>query len=265
MTRVTLRRLLVGTVLLAAWTTVGCSSAVLPGRSPALADDVAELKRRVLELQRQTTQREIEVERLRNRIAELEAALGTGTSSRRPAATEPPAPSRDDTPPVRATDQPILEEVDLPDEPDAPDEAPGPATSEAGPEREPVPVSDAGQAVYDRGYTLYHQGRYLDAESTFQRFLAEHGNTDLADNARYWIGEARYARGDLPGALAAFRETVQRHPTGNKVPDALLKAGQALEDLGDRESSREMYRELVRRFPASDAAAVAERRLNSMP
>jgi tol-pal system protein YbgF len=126
-------------------------------------------------------------------------------------------------------------------------------------------VTPAAQALYDRGYTLFHQGKYLDAEATFQQFLHSHPATDLTDNAQFWIGEARYARDDLRGALAAFRETVERYPAGNKVADALLKAGQCLEGLGDLEGARASYREVIERFPGSAAAAVGEERLEAMP
>jgi tol-pal system protein YbgF len=119
--------------------------------------------------------------------------------------------------------------------------------------------------LYDRGYSLYHQGHFVDAESSFQRFLQANTGSELADNAQYWIGECRYARSDLRGALAAFRETVERYPKGNKVPDALLKAGQSLEGLGDVEGARVTYREVVRRFPGTAAAAVAEERRAKLP
>jgi len=46
------------------------------------------------------------------------------------------------------------------------------------------PVEPAAQALYDRGYSLFHQGRYLDAEATFQRFLQAYSETDLSDNAQ---------------------------------------------------------------------------------
>jgi tol-pal system protein YbgF len=123
----------------------------------------------------------------------------------------------------------------------------------------------ATQALYDRGYTLFHQGRYVDAEASFQRFLQANPTNELADNAEYWIGECRYSRGDLRGALAAFRETVQRYPEGNKVPDALLKAGQCLESLGNVAEARLTYKEVIRRFSGSAAAAVAEERQAKLP
>jgi tol-pal system protein YbgF len=123
----------------------------------------------------------------------------------------------------------------------------------------------ATQALYDRGYTLFHQGRYVDAEASFQRYLQANPANELSDNAEYWIGECRYSRGDLRGALAAFRETVERYPDGNKVPDALLKAGQSLEGMGDVEGARVTYKEVIRRFAGSAAAVVAEERQAKLP
>lgn len=271
-------------LLLAATVTGGCGTSVLPGNDPAVAQDVARLKERVVELQRQAAVSEIELERLRGKVERLEAQL----AGRAPAAsaTTPPAsrsvpvqPPRVETPPVERIEpgrveparpretEPILEEIEIEDDeldrPQRPSDTPPPTDARPAPSGAAV-TADA-QALYDRGYTLYHQGKYLDAETTFQQFVASYGATDLADNALYWIGEARYARGDVRGALAAFRETVQRYPEGNKIPDALLKAAQALEALGDTEGSRETYRELADRFPGSAAAAVAEERLRSMP
>ncbi|HEV3076676.1 MAG TPA: tol-pal system protein YbgF [Thermoanaerobaculia bacterium] len=127
------------------------------------------------------------------------------------------------------------------------------------------PVTPAVQALYDRGYTLYHQKHYVDAESSFQRFLQAEPKSELADNAQYWIGECRYSRGDMRGALAAFRETVARYPAGNKTADALLKAGMSLENLGDKEAARNTYQEVLKRYPGTAVAAVAEERRAKLP
>jgi tol-pal system protein YbgF len=126
-------------------------------------------------------------------------------------------------------------------------------------------VTPAVQALYDRGYTLYHQKHYVDAEASFQRFLQAEPQSELADNAQYWIGECRYSRGDMRGALAAFRETVSRYPQGNKAPDALLKAGMSLEALGDREGARNTYQDVLHRYPGTAVAAVAEERRAKLP
>src|SRR5215208_1408165 len=179
---------------------------------------------------------------------------------------QPPPPRRPAPPatvPVKPAPAPSTA---APANPPAPRPAP-PAAGTANPGEEALPetFSPANQVLYDRGYTLYHQGRYVDAEASFQRFLQANPGSELADNAQYWIGECRYSRNDVKGALAAFREVIERFPKGNKVADAMLKAGQCLEAMGDVEGARVTYREVGRRFAGTAAAAVADERRAKLP
>jgi tol-pal system protein YbgF len=247
----------------------GCTS-VLAGADTSSAE-VRELKQRVLELQRQVTVHQVEIERLRRRVAEME-----GEPAPPPLPVPPPPRSFDQgtlppPPPPARIEESDLEAVRI-DTPPSPPVSPGLTAEEAAPPALPAPVNDPGapvpaegQRLYDEGYTLYHQGRYVDAENRFRRFLQEHGDTNLGDNAQFWIGAARFARGDRQGALSAFLETVDRYPEGNKVPDALFKAGQCLEALGDRERARYTYQEVAQRFPGTTAALNAEAALRAEP
>lgn len=302
---------LILTLLLA----TGCSSALSPQRSNNSASEIEELKRRVLELQKQSTVHELEIDRLRQRLATLEGpdanrrsrATDDNSPERLAATRRTPSPPRrviEETPPEPPR-QPRIDESNLdeeafgqPVEPPLGSNTNGRAGSERGeanppgantpstntpsaavrtvpppgqtPEPTPTPQNNAdpvpaeAQALYDQGYTRYHEGRFIDAESTFRRFLQSYSNTDLADNAQYWIGESRYARKDFQGALSAFRETVQRFPDGNKVPDAMIKAGQCFEELGDRSAARDTYREVMERFPNSVAAVAAAEYLEEL-
>lgn len=243
--------------------------------------DVAEMKERILELQEQSAMTQVEMDRLREQVNSLEKRLGGGETA---AVSPESSPSRSESPaqvppPGAAgnTDRAPIEESDL--EPAAAGAAVGTTASQEEPLSETgeveamlgteapatlQPVEPAAQALYDRGYTLYHQGKYLDAEASFQRFLQAYPATELSDNAQFWIGESRYARGDIRGALAAFREVVQKYPDGNKVPDALIKEGDCLEKLGDRDGARDRYNEVKRRFPDSGAAVMAADRLTDL-
>ena len=255
---------------LSALLAAGCvSTARPPGARPAAA--TPDVESRVAELERQAKMAEVELRRLRVQVAELQAELegrsagaGWAESSAAPRAQPIPNPPRAE---VESTDL-VIE-----------DGSPGPGVVRArppgldesfegsrgeSPSSLPVPLDGAAQALYDRGYTLYHQERFIDAETAFQRFLQAHADTDLADNALYWIGESRFARSDLRGALAAFDEAVERFPEGNKVPDALLKAGDCLERLGDRERARANYERILQRFPASAASERARERLDRL-
>lgn len=255
----------------AAGLALSCASTpTLPAKDRAVREEVRDLRRMVVELQRKAAVSEVELARLREKVAQLESAPPSGVAVREPAveaAPRRPAPREvviPSPPPVRP-----IEEADLEDDLDDPEVLPEPAPPVAEPSRaaappELEPVDASAQALYDRGYTLYNQGEYVEAEASFQRFLSAHPETDLSDNALYWIGESRYARRDLRGALSAFRESVHRFPRGNKVPDALLKAGQCLEELGDAASARASYREIERRFPDSAAALIAAERIRSL-
>jgi tol-pal system protein YbgF len=273
------RRGLAAGLLLLLPLAAGCGSTLRPAAAgERTAADLAEIKQRLLEIQRVTTMTRVQLEELERRVATLEQRAGItppprprpSSSVPPPAAGRPPQTARPaplETQPIERTDEGIEEsdlvevEVEMEEEPAGAGAANAPPT----PDASAAPISTAAQALYDRGYTLYHQGRYLDAEASFQRFLQAYGDTDLADNAQYWIGESREARGDVTGALAAYREVVSRYPRGNKVPDALLKAGQSLEQLGDSESARDSYRQVLESFPNSAAALAAEERLERMP
>lgn len=240
-----------------------------PPRASRPSDDVEELKRRVLELQRKAAMAEVELDRLRRQVADLESrlaedggALGVTSSDAAEAETY--------VPPAAVEESDLeTEPVELPEkaqsvaafEEDVAEAAPAPAPEEGGAGAY-EPISAAAQALYDRGYTLYHQGRYVDAETSFQQFLQGNPGTELTDNAQYWVGECRFARGDFQGALAAFQMTVDRFPRGNKVADAILKMGDAHQALGESERARERWEEVRRRFPGSAAAAVADDRLS---
>ncbi len=243
-------------VALALVASVGCSPALF---SPVERQEpeAEEMRQRIVELQREAQASEAELERLRRQVAELEARLAERGADATVAAAQP---VWDDGTGGEGAAPEAIESSDIP--PPGVPPAARPVGSEPAPA--PVPLSAEAQELYDRGYTFYHRSLYLDAESAFQQFLSAHPTSDLADNAHYWIGEARFARADYRGALAAFRETINRYPEGNKVPDALLKEADCLARLGDVAGARETYAEVIRRYPASAAAMTAEERRSEL-
>lgn len=238
------------------------ATAILVSIGPAMADrrgdqsvrdqEIEQLKERNLRLRQQAAMDRVEIERLRQEVERLQAALG---DARTPALTAP-VEAEPRGPVVRPG--PRIESSEL-EEPPAPTRVPVPPPATA--------AGGAGgdlQAIYDEGYTLFHQERYDEAEARFKTFLAGSGDSDLADNAQFWVGECRFARGDFQSALTAFTDVVDRFPKGNKVPDAMIKAGKTLEALGDRDAARATYREVQSRFPGTAAEATAAELLGAL-
>ena len=107
---------------------------------------------------------------------------------------------------------------------------------------------------YDFAFGLLRAGLarpedLVRAERAFEEFLAGHGDHQLADNARYWLGESHYARKDYDRAVAAFVEGYRVSPEGAKAPHNLLKLGMSLFHLGRRDEACATFQELDEKFP----------------
>ncbi len=106
---------------------------------------------------------------------------------------------------------------------------------------------------YAYGFGLMRKAKYEEAEAAFKEFLAVHPADPLVDNARYWLGETYYVRGDYARAAETFLEGYQGNKTGPKAPDTLLKLGMSLAALGKNKEACATYGELKRTLPDAPA------------
>jgi tol-pal system protein YbgF len=131
----------------------------------------------------------------------------------------------------------------------------------------PMPSPAAGgddRASYQAALEMLRQGRYPQAEAGFRQFLADFPNSDLRDNAQYWLAETLYVNRDFEGALAAFNAVLTDFPNSRKVPDAMLKVGYSQYELQRWADARATLEGVVAQFPDSTAARLATQRLERM-
>ncbi len=120
------------------------------------------------------------------------------------------------------------------------------------------------EAEYQAAFNLLKESRYDEAASAFTAFLAQHRDHELASNAQYWLGEARYVKRDFPAALAAFEGVLTGFPAARKQPDALLKAGYCHYELRHFDLARTALARVTQDFPETTAAVEAAERLKRM-
>lgn len=141
---------------------------------------------------------------------------------------------------------------------ESPATAPPPAAAQpAAPEppaqqQAALPAGDAA-AQYDHAFGLLRQANWPEAEAALRAFLERHSSHSLAGNAKYWLGETHYVRGDYVSAARVFAEGFQQYPNSGKASDNLLKLGMSLAALDRREDACGTFTELERRY--SDAPA----------
>jgi tol-pal system protein YbgF len=118
--------------------------------------------------------------------------------------------------------------------------------------------SGSSREQYAQAFSLMQKASYAEATAAFAEFLRRYPDDPLADNARYWLGESYYARGEYTRAAEAFLEGYERNKTGPKAADTLLKLGMALAALDKKKEACASFRELTRAFPNA-AAPIRDR------
>ena len=148
---------------------------------------------------------------------------------------------------------------------DIPIAPPPKATPPEPPKPEPKPLQPLDYTkLYDTAYDDYQRQNYSLARTGFAEYLRMFPETDLADNAQYWVGECYYAEGKYEEASDAFKEVITKYPTGNKVPRAMLKAGHAQLQLGRKDQARQMFQQVIDAYPLSSEADQAKSRLKKL-
>lgn len=108
-------------------------------------------------------------------------------------------------------------------------------------------VDPTGQ--YEQAYASLKNERYTEAQRGFEGFLSDHGDHVLAPNAKYWLGETYYVRGDYKQATRIFAEGFKTFPDSAKSPDILLKLGMSLAGMGKEEQACVALSQLSVKFP----------------
>jgi tol-pal system protein YbgF len=128
-----------------------------------------------------------------------------------------------------------------------------------------LPVPQGGdRANYQAAFDLLKDGKYAEATAAFRQFIATFPNSDLSDNAWYWLGESHYVTRQYGEALKSFRTVVDRYPASRKLPDALLKIGYCNYELKNWGEARAALTQVVQQFSDTTAGRLASQRLSKM-
>jgi tol-pal system protein YbgF len=142
---------------------------------------------------------------------------------------------------------------------------PPPSTSAAtNPLSPPRTGPPSPEELYNTAYGDFIKKNYDLAKEGFQEYLKHYPDTELSDNAQYWIGESFYVQRKYSDAIQAFDKVLQDYPRGDKAPAAALKKGYSLLELKNNDAGIRELRGVIQKYPASDSAPLARDRLNSM-
>lgn len=108
-------------------------------------------------------------------------------------------------------------------------------------------------------------GGNLDlALKEFMDYVAQFGNTSLAPNAQYYIGEVKYLRGEYDDAVQAFDMVLEKYEESDKTPDAHYMKAMSYAKMGQKSKARDEFNTLIKRYPESELSAKAKTQLRSL-
>jgi tol-pal system protein YbgF len=126
-----------------------------------------------------------------------------------------------------------------------------------------APAMDPMQ-TYQAAYRDYQRGNFDLAIDGFRDFLSASANSDLADNASYWIGESLFSQKKYREAIGQFDAVVNKYPKSDKVPGALLKKGYAYIAVGEKAQGVVQLQYVLHEHPKSQEASLARQKLKQL-
>jgi len=142
-----------------------------------------------------------------------------------------------------------------------PGTAPGPGAPSATAAGPPPASADV---LYSNGLRDINGKHYDLATQEFQDYLRFYGDTDLASNAQFYLGEVAYSQGQFQAALDAYNKVIENYPKSFKTASARMKKGFCLAELGQRASAVRELRAVVRLYPGTDEAKRSAAKLKEM-
>jgi tol-pal system protein YbgF len=127
-----------------------------------------------------------------------------------------------------------------------------------------TPPAPSADMLYSNGLRDITSGKYDLARQEFQDYLKYYGDTDLASNAQFYLGEIAYHQKQYQDAVAQYDRVLTVYPKSFKLAPARLRKGMALLDLGQKSAGVRELREVVRRYPGTEEERAARAKLKEL-
>ncbi len=128
----------------------------------------------------------------------------------------------------------------------------------------PAGSAPSADTLYSNGLRDITSGKYDLARSEFQDYLKYYGDTDLASNAQFYLGEIAYSQKQYGNAVTEYEKVLTTYPKSFKLAPARLKKGMALIELGQKTSGVRELREVIKRYPGTEEERRARARLKEL-
>jgi len=119
--------------------------------------------------------------------------------------------------------------------------------------------------LYEEAIGVMRKGDFAQAATLLTAFQRRFPASGYAPSVLFWLGNAQYGKREYKEAITSFRTLVARAPDHPRAPEALLSVASSQTDLKDTKAARRTLDELLKAYPKSEAAVAAKERLATLP
>jgi tol-pal system protein YbgF len=117
---------------------------------------------------------------------------------------------------------------------------------------------------YDEAMELLRKSDFPATASALTAFRKRYPSSGYSESVLFWLGNAQYGSRLYKEAITSFRALVGAAPENPKSPEALLAIANCQAELKDPKAARRTIDELVKAYPKSEAAQAGRERLASL-
>jgi len=122
-------------------------------------------------------------------------------------------------------------------------------------------VEPQEKRAFEQALASFRKGDFEVAHAALVDFLARHPQSGYASAALFWLGNAQFVGKDYKGAMATFQKLLSQDPKYTRVPEALLAIANCQLELKDNFGARKTLEGLIADHPRSEAADAAKDRV----
>ncbi len=135
----------------------------------------------------------------------------------------------------------------------------GPAAAGA-----PAAPPASADVLYSNGLRDINGKHYDLATQEFQDYIKFYGDTDLASNAQFYLGEIAYMQNQFQQALDYYDKVIKDYPKSFKRASARMRKGYCLAELGQKTLAVRELRAVVRLYPGTEEAKRSAAKLREL-
>ena len=115
--------------------------------------------------------------------------------------------------------------------------------------------------AFEQALASFRKGDFEVAHAGLNDFLGRYPQSGYASAALFWLGNAQFVGKDYKGAMASFYKLLAQDPKYTRVPEALLAVANCQLELKDSAGARKTLESLIADHPRSEAADAAKDRV----